>query len=136
MLSRRAFGACAVCSAVGLVASGAEAQQPNAQTAGLTRTVVNQTELPGGTHVVIQVIVDVPPNSDVERHTHPGIEGGYVLEGEARLFIEGRGPIELRPGVAFQVPQGVPHSAKNGARPSKIFATLTVEKGKPIASPA
>ncbi len=53
MLSRRAFGACAVCSAVGLVASGAEAQQPNAQTAGLTRTVVNQTELPGGTQVVI-----------------------------------------------------------------------------------
>jgi hypothetical protein len=51
MMSRRGFGACVICSAIGLTASGVDAQTPNVQTAGLTRTVVNQTELPGGTHV-------------------------------------------------------------------------------------
>jgi quercetin dioxygenase-like cupin family protein len=119
------------------LASGAEAQQgPQVQSGGLTRTILNQTELPGGTHVVIQVLVEVPPNSDVERHVHPGIETGYVLEGTATLHLEGRGPIELKPGVGFQVPQGVRHSAKNGPTVTKITGTLTVEKGKPAASPA
>ncbi|WP_431270743.1 cupin domain-containing protein [Dankookia sp. P2] len=137
MLTRRLFSACWICSAASLIASEVEAQQaPQVQSKGLTRTVLNQTELPGGTHVVIQVVVEVPPNSDVERHVHPGIETGYVMEGTGMLYLEGRDPIELKPGVGFQVPQGVRHSAKNGPTVTKITGTLTVEKGKPAASPA
>jgi quercetin dioxygenase-like cupin family protein len=137
VLTRRLLSACWICSAVGLVASEVEAQPaPQVQSAGLTRTILNQTELPGGTHVVIQVLVEVPSNSDVERHVHPGIETGYVMEGAGMLYLEGRDPIELKPGVGFQVPQGVRHSAKNGPTTMKITGTLTVEKGKPAASPA
>ena len=137
MLGRRMFSACWICSAAGLVASEVQAQPaPQVQSQGLTRTILNQTELPGGTHVVIQVLVEVPPNSDVERHVHPGIETGYVIEGTATLYLEGREPIELKPGTGFQVPQGVRHSAKNGSSKTKITGTLTVEKGKPAASPA
>src|SRR5918997_1884579 len=89
MLTRRLFSACWICGAAGLVASEVEAQQaPQDQSQGLTRTVLNQTELPGGT------------------------------------------------GVVFQVPQGVRHSAKNGPTTTKIAGPLTVEKGKPAASPA
>ncbi|MBL6454563.1 cupin domain-containing protein [Belnapia sp. T6] len=78
----------------------------------------------------------MPPNSDVERHVHPGIETGYVLEGSGMLYIEGCDPIELTPGTGLQVPQGVTHSAKNGPTVTKLISTLTVEKGKPAASPA
>lgn len=137
MLTRRLFSACWICSAAGLAASEAEAQQAlQVQSKGLTRTIPNQTELPGGTHVVIQVLVEVPPDSDVERHVHPGIETGFMIEGTGTLFLEGREPIELKPGVGFQVPQGVRHSAKNGPTLARIAGTLTVEKGKPAASPA
>ncbi|MBL6082358.1 cupin domain-containing protein [Belnapia sp. T18] len=137
MLTRRVFSACWICSTAGLVATAAEVQQaPQLQSAGLKRTVLNQTELPGGTHVVIQVLVEVPPNSDVEQHVHPGIETGYVLEGTGMLYVEGRDSIELKPGMGLQIPQGVPHSAKNGPAVTKLISTLTVEKGKPAASPA
>jgi quercetin dioxygenase-like cupin family protein len=137
MLTRRLFSACWICGAAGLVASEVEAQPPpQVQSKGLTRTILNQTELPGGTHVVIQVLVEIPPNSEVERHVHPGVETGYVMEGTGMLYLEGRDPIELKPGVGFQVPQGVRHSAKNGPTAGKITGTLTVEKGKPAASPA
>ena len=136
MPSRRAFGACALCGVLGLVATGAGGQTPNAQASGLKRTVLRQTELPGGTYVSIQMIVEVEPNALVERHTHPGIEGGYTLEGELELLVEGQPPMALKPGVSFQIPAGTPHSARNGARAAKLFSTFVVEKGKPVASPA
>ncbi|WP_407927567.1 cupin domain-containing protein [Belnapia mucosa] len=31
----------------------------------------------------------MPPNAEVERHVHPGIETGYVLEGTGMLYLEG-----------------------------------------------
>ncbi len=86
MLSRRNFGACAICSAVGLVASRAEAQpSPSGQilVQDPTRklTLLRRTDLPGGTHEVVQMLSELQPNATSSRHTHPGIESVVVLEG-------------------------------------------------------
>jgi quercetin dioxygenase-like cupin family protein len=133
MLTRRAF-ACALCAAAGLLATAMEAQA--ASTGGLKRTPLKQTDGPTEGYVTIEMRVELEPDAPIARHTHPGIESGYVIEGGTELTIDGVGTFSLKPGDAYQAPAGVPHSGKNGPAKTTIAATFVVEKGKPLASPA
>lgn len=82
-------------------------------------------------------MVVVEPGGTVPRHTHPGIEMGYMLEGEATLAVEGQPDLNMKAESTYNVPPGVPHAAKNnGTKPAKLIATFVVEKDKPLASPA
>jgi len=134
MRSRRFVIGCAICTAVaaGLTATEAAAQA----TGGVTRTILQQTDLPGGTYVVVLVAAEIAAGGEVARHTHPGIESAYVLEGECTLQIAGSPDRTVGPGQGFQVPAETAHGVKNGPRATKLAITYTVEKGKPLASPA
>ena len=82
-------------------------------------------------------MVVVEPGGVVPRHTHPGIEMGYMMEGEATLKVDGQPDLQMKAESTYNVPPGVPHEARNaGNRPAKIIATFVVEKDKPLASPA
>ena len=70
------------------------------------------------------------------RHTHPGEEVSYILEGTTTLLIDGQPPRVLKAGEFFLVPAGVVHDAKAGDNGGKVLATYIVEKGKPLATPA
>jgi len=61
-----------------------------AQNPGLTRTLVGKADvsIPGREAVVARV--EVAPGAKAGRHTHPGDEISYVLEGEARLLVDGQ----------------------------------------------
>jgi quercetin dioxygenase-like cupin family protein len=131
MLSRRAFAACALCAAAGFLATGVEAQTPS-----LKRTLLKQTDGPAEGYITVEMQVELDPAAPIARHTHPGIESGYVVEGGTELVIDGVGTLMLKPGDGYQVPTGVPHSGKNGTAKTVIAATYVVEKGKPLASPA
>jgi len=49
------------------------------------------------------------------RHTHPGLEIGYVLEGEVDLLVDGQPARHLKAGDSWQIPAGTPHDAKVSA---------------------
>ncbi len=84
----------------------------------------------------LAVAVIAAADSTVARHTHPGIETGYVLEGESELAVDGKPAQQLKPGDTYQIPAGVPRMARTGAEPTKIIATFMVDKEKPLASSA
>lgn len=134
MLTRRAFAACALCAAGGFLAAGVEAQ--NAPTAGLKRTLIKQTDGPVDGYVTVEMRIDIEPGATVARHTHPGIESGYVVEGGIELAVDGEETRALAPGDGFQVPTRLVHGSKNGSAQTVIVSTYVVEKGKPLASPA
>jgi quercetin dioxygenase-like cupin family protein len=135
MLTRRGFAGCAVCAGVGLLASAVEAQSQPAPTAGVSRTVIQTTDL-NDTHVTVLVVTEIAPGAVVARHTHPGVESTYVLEGEIDLAVEGQPDKRIKAGGGFQVAPGAPHGGRNGDRTTKLASTFVVEKGKPLASPA
>jgi quercetin dioxygenase-like cupin family protein len=87
-------------------------------------------------YVTVAMRVEVEPGALIARHTHPGIESSYIVEGALELSVDGEGTRTLGPGEGFQVAPRVPHSGKNGAGKAVIAATYVVEKGKPLASPA
>jgi quercetin dioxygenase-like cupin family protein len=121
-----------------LVATAALAQgTPPATTPGVTRKILSQIDGPVPGFVTIIVEAEIEPGVTVARHTHPGIESGYVIEGSIELPIQGQPTLMLKPGDAFQVPTATPHA---GGKPPgmkvRITSTYVVEKGKPLASPA
>ncbi len=133
MISRRKFAVCALCAGGGLLAQavGARAQGP-----GFTRTVLNRIDFPGDTMATVQVLVEIDPHALVARHTHPGVETGYVLDGGIVLAVQGAADRPLASGGAFQIPREVPHAVQNGAAKTRVLSIYVVDKDKPLASPA
>ena len=86
---------------------------------------------------VVQVRVDIPPGVLAARHSHPGVEIAYVLEGSLEYQFDGKPPVTLKAGDALFIPAGTIHSAKNvGKGNGAELATYIVEKGKPLITPA
>jgi mannose-6-phosphate isomerase-like protein (cupin superfamily) len=106
-----------------------------AQQSGIKRTPLQTVDFPAGYNVV-SVIAQVADGC-AGRHTHPGVESTYVMEGEAIIKVEGQPDRTVKAGESFQVPPGVPHDACTAkGQQFKVLATYIVEKGKPVASPA
>ena len=98
---------------------------------GSGRTELQRHDLSAPGREVIQVRVDFDPGFVAPRHTHPGEEIIYVLEGTLEYRIEGKPPVTVKPGDVLFVPAGVVHSVKNvGSTNGAELATYVVEKGK------
>ena len=133
MLTRRGFAACALCAISGFASTAAEAQST---TPGLKRTILQRVDGPAPGYETIMVFVEIDAGATVARHTHPGVESSFVIEGETELLMDGQAPRTVHAGENFQIPTGVPHSAKNGDKPTRLAEVYVLEKGKPLASPA
>jgi quercetin dioxygenase-like cupin family protein len=101
----------------------------------IKRTPLQKTEYPEGQFTYVMMI-EIAPNATVARHTHPGLETSYVLDGELDLVVEGKPPMALKTGDSFAVPPGTPHGGKTGDKGAKLIGTFVVDKTKPLASPA
>ena len=113
------------------------AQQPltlGTSAPGIKRTPLQKFDVPGTDRETVIGIAEIAPNVAVGRHTHPGPESGYLLEGEFTLIVEGQPDKPLKTGESYQVAPGAVHDAKTGPQGAKIIATYVVEKGKPLAS--
>ena len=107
-----------------------------AQQGGIKRTPLQKIEFPDG-YNTITATAEIQPGGSAGRHTHPGIETGYVLEGEADLIIEGKPDLHLKAGDSYAIPAGVVHDAKvHGDKALKIIGIYIVDKTKPLATPA
>jgi quercetin dioxygenase-like cupin family protein len=127
----RTFSA-AVLALVLLAAAGAAAQNT-----GIKRTPILKADVsvPGREAVVARVELD--PGGHPGRHTHPGDEIGYALDGEGELLIDGEAPRKLKAGDAFVVPAGKVHDLRNhGSAALHTLNVYVVDKGKPLATPA
>jgi quercetin dioxygenase-like cupin family protein len=137
MLTRRGFASCALCAITGFIATEASAQGAPPAAGGVTRKILSQTDGPAAGYETLLVEATIEPGVVVGRHTHPGIESTYVLEGGFELPIQGQATRNLKPGDAFQIPAETPHAGgAAGTAKSRILITYVVQKGKPLASPA
>jgi quercetin dioxygenase-like cupin family protein len=133
-MDRRRFASCALCAVVGLVATrvDADAQAPG----GVTRTVLQKTDYPGEKHATILVMAEIAPDAVVARHTHPGVESAYLMEGGGTLSVKGQADRVLKTGDSYQIAAETPHGLKNGGQKSRLAITYVVEKDKPLTTPA
>ena len=108
-----------------------------AQNPGIQRTIVKRQDVSVPNREAVVARVEIAPGAFVGRHTHPGEEISYVMDGEGEILIEGQPPLKVKAGDAFIVPSGAKHDAHNtGSVPIHLAAVYLVEKGKPMATPA
>jgi len=119
--------------AVLLVGSGLALHAAQVQQAGVKRSDLLRQDLSVPGREIVQVRVDFAPGVAFGRHSHPGEEIAYVLEGTLEYQFEGKPPVTLKAGEALFIPAGTIHSAKNvGKGNGAELATYIVEKGKPL----
>jgi quercetin dioxygenase-like cupin family protein len=119
--------------AVLIAGSGLALHVTHAQQPGIKRTDALRHDLGVPGREVIQVRVDFDPGVAFGKHSHPGAEVAYVLEGTLEYQLEGDPPVTLKAGEALFIPAGTIHAAKNvGTGNAAELATYIVEKGKPL----
>ena len=109
-----------------------------AQPEPIKRTELLTTDLVGmeGKEAIL-ALAEIAPGAATGKHTHPGYEFAYVLEGSGSLEIEGKPSIPLTPGTAIYQPSTQVHRGVNDSStdPLKIFSVYILEKGHPLAIP-
>ena len=124
--------AIAITLAVAALVAGLGAQQ-----AGFKRTVLQQMKLSVPGREAVTALAEFQPGATVGRHTHPGEEIGYILEGTIVLEQEGKPAVTLGAGKTFFIPAGTVHDATNKTSAvARVLANYIVEPGKPVATPA
>ena len=128
MTTTRIIAAALLIVGSGLVLNLAQAQQP-----GIKRTDLQRHDLSVPGREVVQVRVELAPGVSFPKHTHPGEEIIYVLEGTLEYAVEGQPPVTLKADDVLFIPAGTPHAAKNVGRGNAAeLATYIVERGKPL----
>lgn len=79
----------------------------------------------------ILVLRELPPGGESGRHTQSGNEIVYILDGSVVLEVEGKAPVTLKTGEAFQTRAGEVHNVKNANAnaPGKALAFYIAKKG-------
>ncbi len=112
----------------GLAVSLAQAQKPE-----ISRAELTHRDFGDSVREVIQTRVDFGPGAAFPRHSHPGVEVAYVLEGSLEYQLDDKPPVTLKAGDSLFIPAGTIHSARNaGSGKASELATYVVEKGKPL----
>ena len=104
-----------------------------AQQVGARRTDLQRHDLSVAGREVIQTIVELDPGTTAPRHSHPGEEIIYVLEGTWEYTLDRQPPVTVTTGGVLFIPTGTIHSARIvGNVRGRELATYVVEKDKPL----
>ena len=103
-------------------------------TAPMISNLLQQTmadEFTPGREVLVD-LVEIPPNTTMDRHWHPGEEFHYYLEGEIDLVIDGSPTIKGTPGKVAHVPFKKMHTVITRAKGGKVLVFRVHMKGEPV----
>jgi quercetin dioxygenase-like cupin family protein len=120
--------------AVGLTAGVLGLGTLHAQATNFKRVELQKQELSIAGHEAVVARGEFAADGVVPKHTHPGEELAFVLEGSVVVEIAGKPPATLKAGEVFFVPAGVAHAVKNVGAQAKVVSTYVVSKGKPLVS--
>jgi quercetin dioxygenase-like cupin family protein len=101
---------------------------------GIKRTPLGTMDFPPGFQTMMG-FAEIAPGTCGGRHTHPGIETSYILDGVGVSKVDGRPDRPVRAGDAIQIPANVPHDGCATTQAAKILTVHVVEKGKPLGTP-
>src|SRR5437879_776991 len=82
---------------------------------------------------ILVSVVEFAPRSTIGKHTHPGHEVAYVLEGSGVSEVEGEAPAVRKAGTVTYIPAKKVHESKNESNePMKLLVFRIHPKGQPI----
>ncbi|MFE9614232.1 cupin domain-containing protein [Streptomyces sp. NPDC006012] len=104
-------------------------------TEGVTRTLLQKHPSPAEGWDAVQTLVQIPRHKESGRHSHPGVEVGYIIHGDVLMEFDDRPALRLRTGDPFFIPDGVIHNARNvGKVTTMMLSTYVVDATKPLVT--
>ena len=104
---------------------------------GFKRVELQRHDISTAGHETVQARGEFEPGGAVPKHTHPGEEVGFILQGELTVEVAGKPAQTLKAGDVFFIPAGTVHAGKNTSKAGTVvISTYIVEKGKPLSTPA
>ena len=99
-------------------------------------TELQRHDIPGTGREGVTMAIEIPPGVTSARHSHPGEDFGYVIEGTIVLQVDGNPPLTVRAGEVFFTERGHIHNARNiGTTMARAVDTYIIDKGKPVITP-
>ena len=125
----------AVTGVLAVLATPAFAAAASAQE--MTKRVISRADVAGTNLEVILTETDIPPGALSPRHTHPGEEAYYVIQG-SMTQMPGQAPTMREAGTGGINKREVPHAGYKvvGDKALKLVNVYIVDKGKPLSTPA
>jgi quercetin dioxygenase-like cupin family protein len=105
------------------------AAQAKSKVTNLLQTPLDAGFVPG--REVLVDLVEIPPNSRLDRHWHPGEEFHYYLAGEPEIAVDGKGVVRPALGTVGHVPYEARHRAAAGAAGATILVFRVHTTGAP-----
>ncbi|MCF3102330.1 cupin domain-containing protein [Streptomyces roseoverticillatus] len=113
----------------------AGATDPTDPTSGVTRTVLQRHPSPAKGWETVQTLVEIPRGKESGRHSHPGVEVGYIVRGDVLMVFDDGNVLRLRTGDPFFIPSGAIHNARNvGTVTTMMLSTYVVDETKPLVT--
>ncbi len=111
------------------------AADPTDPTSGVTRTVLQRHPSPAEGWDTVQTLVEIPRDKESGRHSHPGVEVGYIVRGDVLMVFDDGHVLRLRTGDPFFIPSGAVHNARNVGRvTTMMLSTYVVDETKPLVT--
>ncbi|MCF3118341.1 cupin domain-containing protein [Streptomyces arenae] len=130
-----AIGAAALSTDAEALARAERLMGDSGPTDGVTRTLLQEHPSPAEGWEAVQTLVRIPRHKESGRHSHPGVEVGYIIEGDVLMRFDDRPPLRLRTGDPFFIPEGVIHNAVNvGKVTTMMLSTYVVDETKPLVT--
>ena len=96
----------------------------------LAKIALAEEFIPG--REVIVSYVEIPPNTEMDRHWHPGEEFHYYLEGDIEIRIDGEPAFQGTPGTVGHIPFEKMHTAVTGPAGGRALVFRVHTAGKPV----
>lgn len=69
---------------------------------------------------MLLAVVDLDPNAQLPRHSHPHEQGGLMISGQMEMTIDNETRL-LKPGDVYIIPGGVEHEARTFDEAVKVI---------------
>jgi quercetin dioxygenase-like cupin family protein len=104
-------------------------------TPDFVRTDLQRAPSPVPGWEIRQTLVQIAPGTASGRHSHPGPEVGYIVQGDVSMEFDDDTALELHSGDPFLIPPGRIHNARNvGTVGTKMLSTYFVDPDQPLVT--
>ena len=93
--------------------------------------LTSQLDSVAGTEIIVNH-VEMPANTTLPKHWHPGEEFVYVLEGSSVLWQKDKPDVHLKKGDVIKVPLKQIHTARTGEEGVMLLVFRVHEMGQPV----
>lgn len=98
--------------------------------------MLERFDIPGTSYELQLIRVSFGPGFDTKRHSHPGPEASYVLEGEIDFIFDGEVPQRRTAGESIEIPAHAIHKGVAGPAGVVLLNSFVLAKGQPLVMPA